>query len=257
MSDLFDKTATYYSKYRLQPPENVIEELRKIGDLNGQEILLDAGCGPGTSSIFFSPYFKKVIGVDSSNSMIREGKNQATNQGITNIQWICTPIETVNLQQIGLVDLIIFANSFHWMDQQLVLSRFKDIITKGGAILGGGSSWNNQQVHDQIIVSTIREFIGEKRKTVQGNYTEPKTTFKELIDDSSFTFIERKLINFTHEFTVEELVGLQLSTSYANENLLGEKKSEFITVLSNRLNEISQNGIITSNEIFEVILFSK
>lgn len=257
MTDIFDKTPKYYSKYRLQPPQEVIDVLQKIGDLNGQEILLDVGCGPGTSSLFFSPYFKKIIGLDISNSMIQEAINQATQQGITNIQWMCAPAETVNLQQIGSIDLIIFANSFHWMDQELVMDRFKDIVKKGGAFLGGGSSWNNQQEHDQIIVSTIREFVGKTRKTVQGGYNKPKSTFKELIDNSSFTFIERKLINFTHEFTVEELIGLQLSTSYANENLLGNKKSKFIAVLSDRLNEVSHNGIITSNEIFEVILFSK
>ncbi len=257
MPDLFDKTAEYYLKYRLQPPQEVIEELRKIGDLNGQEILLDVGCGPGTSSLFFSPYFKKIISIDSSNSMIREGINQATKQGIKNIQWMCASAETVDLQQIGLIGLIIFVNSFHWMNQELVINKFKDIIKKGGAFLSGGSSWNNQQVHDQIIVSTIREFMGEKRKTIQGDYRESKITFKEIIDNSSFTFFERKLLNFKHEFTVEKLIGLQLSTSYANENLLGEKKSEFISQLSDRLNKISQNGIIISNETYEVILFSK
>ena len=65
------------------------------------------------------------------------------------------------------------------------------------------------------------------------------------------------MINFIHEFTVDELIGLQLSTSYANETLLGERKEEFIDILRKRLNTISKNGLIISNEVFELILFSK
>ena len=257
MIDIFDKTVSYYAQYRLEPPQAVLNELKKIVELNGQERLLDVGCGPGTSTFFFSSFFKDIIALDSNNLMIQEGINQASQRNITNITWICSPVETVNLNLIGKVDIVIFANSFHWMNQSLVLNRFKDLVTKGGAIMGGGSSWSKKQKQNQIIVSTIREFVGEKRQTVLGDYNQPKATFKEIIDGSPFTFIERKLIHFKHEFTVEELIGLQLSTSYANESLLGTKKADFVNVLNQRLEDISENGIIKSNEVFELILFSR
>lgn len=257
LNDLFDSTTFYYSKFRLSPPMKVIEELHRIADLNGTETLLDIGCGPGTSTFIFSPFFKNIIALDSNNLMIQEGIRQASKQGITNINWICSDVETVNLEEIGKVDVVIFVNSFHWMNQELILQKLKDVIKKGGAIMGGGSSWNKQQDHDKIIISTIREFIGEKRKTNHGEYREPITTFKEVIDNSPFTFIERKILRFKHEFIVEELIGLQLSTSYANEKLLGTRRDEFVEVLNKRLNNLSQNGKIVSEEEFEVILFSK
>lgn len=257
MSNLFNTTASYYSKYRLEPPQDVIPELRKIANLDGQERLLDVGCGPGTSTFFFSTFFKDIIALDSNNFMIQEGMRQSSQRQISNIDWICSPAETVNIDLIGQADIVIFTNSFHWMNQTLVLNRFKDIISKGGAIMGGGSSWNKEQEHDKIIISTISEFVGDKRQTILGDYKEPTTSFKQIIENSSFTFMERKLLPFKHEFAVDDLVGLQLSTSYANENLLGPRKEKFVATLRKRLEAISEDGKISSDEIFEVILFSK
>ena len=116
MEDLFDNTASYYAQFRLDPPSAVIEELKNICHLDGQERLLDVGCGPGTSTFLFSPSFKDIIALDKSNSMIQEGMRQASKRGISNITWICSPAEKVNLDLIGKVDIIIFANSSNEMN---------------------------------------------------------------------------------------------------------------------------------------------
>lgn len=257
IKDIFDKTVSYYAKYRLEPPKEVINELKKIGELNGHERLLDIGCGPGTSSFLFSPYFKEIIAVDRNLQMIQEGIKKANFLRISNISWLCSSGEAINMQIIGDVDFVIFASSFHWMNQSLILKRIANRVKKGGAIMGNKSSWNKHQKFDEIIVSTVKEFVGETRQTLQGNYKEPKKNVKEIIDDSPFTFLETKTIKFTHEFSVDELIGLQLSTSYANENLFGSRTNDFIATLRNRLQMISNNGKIISEELYDVLLFIK
>ena len=82
---IFKGTAEYYSKYRPQYPENVIEDLASKPKLDGTGSLLDIGCDTGTLAIPLSKYFEKVLAVDIDPGMVYEGERIAKELGITNM----------------------------------------------------------------------------------------------------------------------------------------------------------------------------
>ena len=60
-----------------------------LADLKENEVLIDAYCGTGTIGMVASRYVKKVIGVESNESAIKDAISNKKNNNIKNIEFIC------------------------------------------------------------------------------------------------------------------------------------------------------------------------
>lgn len=77
-------------------PEQAIQLYAKaleFANLSGHETVLDAYCGVGTLSLFFSKHAKKVIGVECVPEAIADAKANATLNGIKNVDFVCQSTE--------------------------------------------------------------------------------------------------------------------------------------------------------------------
>ena len=63
-----------------------VEDFISRMELNGDEVILDIGCGPGALSIPLAKRVKKVIAIDFSTHMLTELEAYASREGVTNIQ---------------------------------------------------------------------------------------------------------------------------------------------------------------------------
>ena len=59
---LFEGSAAFYEKGRLPYAPGIGEALLEALGLDGTGRLLDVGCGPGTVTVVFAPYFAEAIG---------------------------------------------------------------------------------------------------------------------------------------------------------------------------------------------------
>lgn len=71
----------------------VVDEVRQLLELGGEEVMVDAYCGVGVFAVLMSPYVKRVIGIEESPSAI-EDANRNLN-GATNIEFIQGKTEKV------------------------------------------------------------------------------------------------------------------------------------------------------------------
>lgn len=66
-------------------PWNLFEKIVEHSGLD--KTLLDVGCGTGSKIIPLSPYFKKIVGIDYSDSMLEAANTQIASSGCSNISF--------------------------------------------------------------------------------------------------------------------------------------------------------------------------
>lgn len=62
---LYAGSARYYAVGRVAYPVRLAEELVAALPLDGSEVLLDIGCGPGSLTLLLAPHVAEAIGVDA------------------------------------------------------------------------------------------------------------------------------------------------------------------------------------------------
>jgi SAM-dependent methyltransferase len=145
------------------------------------------------------------------------------------------------------VAAVIMGQSFHWMDRERVLEQCNKVIKPSGGvslISGAGSIWTRPEPAWCVVVKeVIQEFLGTERRVGSGIYQEPKDRHEEMLGRSAFTNVARWSTAVSIERTLEQLIGLQYSTSYCAPRFFGDRKSEFEKTLERRLLALHPNGI--------------
>ena len=81
--------------------------------LDENDVVLDVGCGEGSVTIPIAKRVKKVIGLDSSPKMLEYLEKRASENNIDNIETILKPIEEINYEEIGDVDVVVCSRSLN------------------------------------------------------------------------------------------------------------------------------------------------
>jgi ubiquinone/menaquinone biosynthesis C-methylase UbiE len=242
---LFKDAAKYY-KYRVEYPESLLQYIKDKLSLDGKTNLLDIGAGEGRLSISLGKYFKEVFAVDIDNGMLEEGRRKVELLGVQNIKWICRNGEDLKSENFKDIQVVSFANSLHWFDQDKVLKFVYELLPDDGAavIVGGTTIWREApEPWQQKTLETIKKYLGPDRLTVNGKFQKPKYKFGDSLKVAGFNRIERHNFDFTPRvLTAEDVVNLQFSTSYAAPELFKDKLNDFTEELMSELLKINPNN---------------
>lgn len=124
-------------------------------DLQGNESLLDIGCGDGkiTASIANMLFGGKVVGIDRSESMIKHAKDQFP---LPNLSYHVMDATEISLEEEF---NLAFSNAvLHWVhDHKSVLTSLKKHLTRNAKVLfqmgGYGNAEDIQSVINELIAS--------------------------------------------------------------------------------------------------------
>ena len=131
--DRYGKSSSFQQK--------MAEELIAKMDLRGNERVLDIGCGDGkvTAAIACRLPEGSVVGIDSSNAMIRFASGHFPKDTYPNLSFAC--MDARDLACDGMFDRVFSNAALHWiMEQQQVLSGTFRALVPGGRLqvqLGG------------------------------------------------------------------------------------------------------------------------
>ncbi|HEY4382896.1 MAG TPA: class I SAM-dependent methyltransferase [Ktedonobacteraceae bacterium] len=115
-------------RYRPAYPLEVFATL--TGLINGEpRHILDIGCGTGDIARFLVTSAERVDAVDASQEMIEQGKRLPQGDH-PQLRWLHGRIEEVTLAPP--YALITAGESLHWMDWQVVMPRFHEVLMQGG-----------------------------------------------------------------------------------------------------------------------------
>src|SRR6476620_8334054 len=163
--DLFTGAAHYYARYRLPYPEALFDLLVERFGLDVTSRVIDLGTGTGQVAIPLAARCGEVGALDISGEMIAEGVRVAAASGLTNLRWAVTAAEELPLT-LGPCQLVTIGGAFHWMDRDVVLERVQQVLVPGGgiALMGMETIWGAPEPWAQVVMATIRRWLGEERR---------------------------------------------------------------------------------------------
>jgi len=258
---LFCGKAGYYARYRRPYPPGVFDTLISRSGIVPPARILDLGCGTGNMAIPLAERGFLVHAVDPEPEMLAEGHRRASAMHLEEISWHSGSDGTLTSLGLPRFRLCTMGLSFHWMDRPAVLATLDSLIEPGGGIAcisrndsfftHLGNSWGG------AVGDVLREMLGDAWDYSGRLARGKEDRHEEIFMASPFPVIEEYVFPVQEELTVDEIIGLQLSTSYAAPELLAGRNAEFRDRLTRRLLDREPSGRFTDESVVRLLLASR
>ncbi|SOE06834.1 class I SAM-dependent methyltransferase [Streptomyces sp. Ag109_G2-15] len=251
---LFAGAAPYYDRGRLPYAPTLVPVLADVLGLDGTGRLLDVGCGPGTVAVPLAPLFGEVVGVDPDPGMIGEAaRRAAAAEGAVKSRWVRIRAEDLPAD-LGTFTVAVFAQSFHWMDRDLVAGTVRGMLRPGGALvhlsdLKGepldveGLAYPG--VPHGAIGELVKQYLGPVRRAGRGVLPDGTPGGEAaIIARAGFLGPERHVVpgGQVLERSEDDVVASTFSMSYSAPGLFGPQRDAFETDLRRLLRSSSPTG---------------
>ena len=250
---LYEGSAPYYARGRLPYPPEMAVVLRDALSLDGAGRLIDVGCGPGLVALLLAGLFSEVVGVDPDPGMIGEAQASARARGVANARWVQMTAESLP-GDLGRFRVAAFAQSFHWMDREIVASIVREMLETGGSWVhvdatthrgvDGDAGLGRPPPPREAIDDLIRTYLGATRRA--GLTTLPEGTpagEDQIMLAAGFSGpVRLGVAGRVHERSEDEVVASVFSLSSAAPHLFGDRLAEFEAELRLLLRDRSPAG---------------
>lgn len=250
---LFQGSARYYRQGRLPYPPGLATALAEALRLDSSGRLLDIGCGPGVIALQLASLFAEIVGLDPDAEMLAEAARVAAEEGVTNARWVCARAEDLPAG-LGSFRVATVANSFHWMDRDVVAAAVRELLEPNGAFVQISADQRGRANPDPLpyppppraaIEVLVQRYLGPERRAGQGvlRYGTPGD---ELAVLRRAGFPEPQIV-IVHGGeivvrTIDDLVAAQFSNSGSAPHLFGDRLAAFEAELRELLAAASPAG---------------
>jgi len=253
--------AGYYARYRRPYPPGVFDTLISRFGIAPPARILDLGCGTGHVAIPLAKRGFCVYAVDPDPEMRKEGYRQAKAGHIRGITWLDGADSTLATLGLPPPRVCTMGLSFHWMDRPAVLATLDTLIEPGGGI--ACISRNDgffSHLHDGwggAVRDVLCEMLGDawdysgRLKKKMNNEVD---RHEEVFLQSPFCAVEIVRFPVREMLTADDIIGHQLSTSYIDPVVIGERNTEFCDRLTARLLALEPSGIFPDESTIELII---
>jgi SAM-dependent methyltransferase len=250
---LYEGSSRYYARGRLPYPPEMADAIRDALALDGTGRLIDVGCGPGSVALLLAPSVAEVVGVDPDAGMIEEARAAAARLTVTNARWVQITAESLPAD-LGRFRVATFAQSFHWMDRELVASLVREMLEPGGSWVHVSATTHEgvKAARDlprpspprAAIEALVRSYLGATRRAGAGTLPDGTPSGEsEIMLAAGFAGPERvSVAGHVHERSEDEIVASVFSLSSAAPHLFGERVAAFEADLRRLLRTTSPAG---------------
>ncbi|WP_198550257.1 class I SAM-dependent methyltransferase [Streptomyces silvensis] len=257
---LFAGSAAYYRRGRLPYAPGLVEALGGALGLDGCGRLVDVGCGPGTLALLLVESFGEVVGVDPDDGMIAEAERAAAARGVSGkARWVRARAEELPAG-LGTFTVAAFAQSFHWMDRDLVARVVRGMLRPGGALVHvsdlkteppavGGLP--HPVVPDAAVGDLVRRYLGPVRRAGAGTlrHGTPGDEAAVLLR-AGFSGPERHVVPGGRilDRSEDDVVAGVYSMSFSAPHLFGARRGAFEAELRLLLRAASPSGLFSARQ---------
>jgi len=263
---LFAGTAAYYRRGRLPYAPGLADVLAEVLQFDGQGRLIDVGCGPGVIALSLAHLFGEIVGLDPDREMIAQAGREAVERGVTEkARWVRARAEELPAG-LGTFTVATFAQSFHWMNRDLVAATTRDMLRPGGALVHISDLKSETLTVDGLpypaephaaIEELIRHYLGPVRRAGRGVLPQGTPGGEAAVfTRAGFSGPQRHVVpgGQALERTSDDLVAGVFSMSFSAPHLFGTRRDEFEADLRQLLREVSPAGRFSerrpSTEVF-------
>jgi SAM-dependent methyltransferase len=214
---LFRGTAPYYARFRPGYPPELLERLAAAAGLDGTGRLLDLGTGTGQLAVPLSAYVAEVVAVDPEPEMLAQ-----LPPGIHTVEARGEDVD----ETWGTFRLVTIGRALHWMAAEAVLETLSRVTSQ--VALVGDIAEQSEAMTELLAIS--RELLGE-RPAMQ----RPTIRYEAALRASPFADVLHLSAEVERTWTVDQLIGLAYSTSFASLQRVGDRREQFERALRERL----------------------
>ena len=185
--------------------------------------------------------------------MLQIGERNARERNIANVRFLRMRAEDVS-NEMSPLRLVTFGASFHWVDRVVVASHIYEMLEPGGGlvILAPSGIWSGTEPWKEVVVETIKDWLGEDRRAGSGTYkTAP--LHQECLAQTPFSDLTVVDVHHPHVWTADSLIGYLYSTSFASKAVLGHLVEPFEKDLRNRLANLGSDDRFLEKIGFTII----
>ncbi len=233
----FDSTVPFYARYREPYHAGFFREVARREGLDGNQRLIDIGCGPGSLAIGFAPYANACVGVDVETEMLAAARVEAARAGV-HVELIQARIEDLPLD-IGLFQAVTIGRALHWFDRDQAIAMLERIVDANGWIAICGTRANS---------AASQGAAGKFHEVRRAWSSDPdETRYHINIEDwfrgSRFQKVEDIEVTESHQVTIPDLIGRALSLSTTSPEALGDRRPAFEAAMREALEPLAVGGV--------------
>ena len=139
----FTSTVDDYRRHRPDYPEALFDDWIAREGLREGDTVVEVGCGTGIAARQIAARGLRVVGVDPNVAMLEAARAEGGD-----VVYLRGDAET--LPVAGPVDAIVGGQSFHWIDLDRALPRFRKILRPGGRVM---AFWNLRDGRDAFMAA--------------------------------------------------------------------------------------------------------
>ncbi len=138
-----DRSARFWDRFaeryaRRPVPDEAIYQ-RKLAHtrslLRPDMVVLEVGCGTGTTALHHAPHVAHILATDISPAMIDIARRKAAGEGVTNVDFQVASLDTLG-DQADRYDIVLALNMLHLIpDWQGAIRRIHQVLKPGGALV--------------------------------------------------------------------------------------------------------------------------
>ncbi len=97
--------------------------------------VLDAGCGAGHTALTFAPHVAHVTGVDLSEAMLAQCRQNAAARNLTNVDFRRGDVEALPFEDASFDLVVSRYSAHHWPQPQQALREIRRVLRPGGSFV--------------------------------------------------------------------------------------------------------------------------
>ena len=258
-ADLYRGAAAAYDRYRLPYPAAMIADLVRRAGISGHGRLLDLACGTGQLAFPLRRWFAEVWAVDQEPDMIEVVRAKAAAEQARNLRPVLSAAEALDAPP-EYFELTVVGNAFHRLNRDLAASLILGWLQAGGhlALCWSSQPWDGEQRWQRALAAVLDRWktaLGAGDRIPAG-WAEARSRRPDtrVLGDAGFELAGSFEFATGHRWTVPELAGLIMSTSFLPAAVLGDQAAAFDADLAASLGPASEDGVLTETVTFECAL---
>ena len=236
----FNTAPTLYEDVRPGYPEELIQDVIDLSDLEDHSRILEIGCGTGKATQSFTVRGYELVCLDIGADLIAVAKEKL--KAFPNVSFVEQAFETWKLE--GKFDLIISATAFHWVDPKVRYLKASEVLKSKGFL----AVFSNQHVRkDEGFFAESQSLYDKYYAPLTTNRPTHATNFPGV---EAFQYPIKRVYPWTQTYSSEQYIKL-LGTYSGHIALSDENRYRLFEGIANLI-ETKYDGQITKH--YEAVL---
>lgn len=131
---VFDEVAEAYERARPRYPDAFVDEVCRRAGLAPGARILEVGCGPAIATPSFADRGHAMVCLEPGPRMADLARTRLADHSDVSVVTTTFEAWSAPRDSVGEVDLVLAAQSFHWVDPEVGLSKVAAMLRPGGGI---------------------------------------------------------------------------------------------------------------------------